>query len=470
MLRRLLDSPWTYFVGAGLLVVVALASQFEVRMPSRGQDDPSAISTLRERDDLNVAFFLIDTLRADRLGSYGYPRPTSPRLDELARTGVVFERVVAQSSWTKTSMASLWTATNPARHGVLRFNHALPTEAVLPAEQLAEAGFQTAGIWRNGWVSPNFGFGQGFESYIRPKPGRERVQMQRNSPTAPKLVGTDEDIADSAIEFLENFGDRRFFLYMHFMDVHQYVFDSESAVFGTSYSDAYDQSILWTDRVIAHIVQRMDELGVLERTLLVFASDHGEAFREHGGEGHAQNLYREVVHVPLIFVLPFRLEPGIRVPQTVSNVDVWPTIFDLLGMEPLPGADGRSLVPLMEAASGGGSGPPVFSQLDRRWGRPGEEPAPMVAVTRDNLRLLLPVDRPEAAELYDHASDPAESQNLAEVRPEEAKQLRELADAHLAGAESPWQAAPKEVELDRMRLEQLRALGYVIGGNAPPEP
>ncbi len=466
MLRRLLDSPRTYFVGAAILAIAALASQFELRLPARDVAGVDAISRLRDREDLNVVFMLVDTLRADRLGVYGYGRPTSATLDELGRSGVVFERVVAQSSWTKTSMASLWTGTHPINHGVLRYNHALPEEALLPAEIFLRAGYRTAGIWRNGWVSPNFGFGQGFETYVRPQAGRERRQILRRHPGAHKLRGTDEDLAQSSVEFLDNFGDERFLLYLHFMDVHQYVFDEAASIFGTSYSDAYDQSIHWTDRVIAFLLDDLEKRGLLERTLLVIASDHGEEFREHGSEGHARTLHREVVYVPLIFAFPFRLEPGIVVEQVVSNIDVWPTILDLVGLPPLPGADGVSLVPAMLAAAAGEAPPAdrrsLFSQLDRRWGRPSEEPDPFMAVTEGDLRLMMPIAEPEAARLYDLALDPVETTDVAAERPGDLALLREAASAYAAGGRRPWGREPQEVELDAMRLDQLRALGYVI--------
>ena len=122
MLRRLLDSPRTYFVGAGLLLVIAIASQFELQIPSRSKGTLEDLVALSERDDLNVVFLVVDTLRSDRLGIYGYERDTSPVLDKLAAHGIVFKRVIAQSSWTKSSMASLWTATNPTRNGILRYD------------------------------------------------------------------------------------------------------------------------------------------------------------------------------------------------------------------------------------------------------------------------------------------------------------------------------------------------------------
>jgi arylsulfatase A-like enzyme len=447
-----------------------VASQVEVQLPAREVAPATELAKLRDRDDLNVVFILIDTLRADRLGGYGYERDTSPIIDSLGSSGVVFERVVSQSSWTKSSMASLWTGTNPANNGVLRYKHALPAEAKMPAEIFSDAGIRTAGIWRNGWVAPNFGFDQGFDMYVRPKPGQERAQIQRNTPGRNPLQGTDEDLLNSAAEFLDTFGHDRFFLYLHFMDVHQYLFDEEAAKFGTSYSDAYDQAINWTDRLVGALVGNLADMDLLDRTLIVIASDHGEAFQEHGFEGHARNLHREVVYVPLILSLPFLLEPGVRVDSTVANVDVLPTILDIMGLPALPNADGRSLLPLIEEAAGvEPSGPtdglerPIYSQIDRRWGRPSAESDPLVGVTDGTKRFFLPIKHPENASLFDWETDPAELDNLIETDTATSESMRALADAYLEGATSPWGVEVKEVELDALRLEQLRALGYVVG-------
>ena len=470
MFRRILDSAWLYFALAGALVLLALLTQFEVRVPTREQASVSELTKLRDRDDINVIFLLIDTLRADRLGIYGYERPTSPLIDEIASHGVVFERVVSQSSWTKTSMASMWTATHPVRNGILRYNHVLPEEAVVPAELFREAGFRTVGLWRNGWVEPNFGFSQGFEVYVRPTPGAERARIHRQSPSTSPLTGTDEDMVMSAVDFLEQFRNERFFLYMHFMDIHQYVYDDYSAIFGTSYSDAYDQSIHWTDRLLGVLFEALRDQDLLKKTIVVIASDHGEAFLEHGSEGHARNLYREVSYVPLVMSLPFLLEEGVRVRGTVSNADIWPTLLDIVGLPPLPGADGVSLVPLIVEAGGEPAAEPtepllrpVFSQLQKGWGRPKSEPQFLVAVTDGDRRYITRYGGEESEELFDHGSDPTEQRNLIEEDAADPADLRELADAYMESAgEPPWGTEAGEVELDEMRLNHLRALGYVI--------
>jgi arylsulfatase A-like enzyme len=476
MLRRLLDSPWLYFGAAALLLVAALVTQFEVSIPSRSEAPPSELAKLRERKDLNLVFILIDTLRADRLSSYGYTRPTSPILDEIAAHGILFEDMVSQSSWTKTSMASLWTSTHPIRNGMLRYNHVLPDAAVMPAEILREAGFRTVGLWRNGWVEPNFGFDQGFEVYVRPTPGQSRQRIHRQSPGGEPLGGTDEDLVISASDFLARFGHDRFFLYLHFMDLHQYVYDDRSAIFGTSYSDIYDQSINWTDRVVGLFLRKLDERGLMDNTIVAIASDHGEAFREHGSEGHARNLYSEVTRVPFIISLPFMLEQGIRVPQTVSNADVWPTLLDLLGLPPLPGADGVSLVPLVNAAAGIDAGAPLeafdrptFGQLARGWGNPKIDPDPLVAVKHKGRHLIVNLDKPNEAELFDLTADPLEQKNLLPEDGADAEAMRELVKGYEQNAGAPWGAQPGVAELDELRLNHLRALGYVIVPDNKPE-
>lgn len=474
MLRRIFDSPWTYFTLAALLALGGVASMFRIRGPARPVGTiEQDLGKLREQGDVNVVFVLIDTLRADRLSSYGYERPTSPTLDALADQGVRFARAQAQSSWTKCSMASLWTGLFAQRSGVTRFDHALPASATLPAELFKQAGYTTAGIWRNGWVASNFGFGQGFDVYLRPTQRTDPANVERRGRAEAKVPGTDEDVTLAALEFLRNNRNEKFLLYLHYMDVHQYVYDDEAAElpFGTSISDVYDRSIHWTDRNIAALVSTLDELDLSKRTILVITADHGEAFGEHGAEGHARNLYQEVVHVPLIVSLPFRVDGGLVVDPLVRNVDVWPTVLDLLGLPALPEADGVSLVPTMQAAARGESleVPPAQAYLDTVWGQISIEPQPLASYQRDTQRVIYNQTKPdETLQLFDLATDPGERRNLRKTPPAWADELRPQLDASFAG-KSPW-GAVDSVDLDEMELNQLRALGYVVGaGQVGPE-
>ena len=457
-------------VALALAVVLLAAGVYRMRGDDGGHprgtlEDLQALAT---RSDLNVLFILVDTLRADRLGAYGYERDTSPNLDALAASGVRFANQVAQSSWTKCSMASLWTGLYPVRTRVLRAYDVLAEQAHTPAETFREAGFRTAGIWRNGWIAPNFGFGQGFEIYLSPRSERrQRARVQRVEHPNLTLDGDDGDILDSTREFLRAHGHERFFLYLHLMDVHQYAYSEESALFGTNYSDSYDNAIHWVDSLLGILFDELDAMGLRDRTVIVFGSDHGEAFGEHDGEGHARNVYGEVTTTPLILGLPFRLEPGIVVDARSKNVDLWPTVLDLVGLPPLPDADGRSLVPeIVASARGEGQRSDdddgvAFAQIDQAWAKTRETPRPMVAVNQGRWRLLYRAGFPKHSELYDKSDDPLEQQNLAAERPEVAKALNELALGYLKSPPPPWGDAPI-IEIDEMELNQLRALGYGV--------
>jgi len=467
MLRRLLDSPRTYFILAGLLLLLGIASQIEIRRPARRAGGLAELSALRERQDLNVVFLLIDALRADRLGVAGYGRPTSPNLDALARSGVRFARTRAPSSWTKPSMASLLTATSPSANRILRWEDTVPEAATLPAEIFHEAGLRTLGLYRNDWLAPHFGFGQGFDNYYTPRVFAQSEPLRRNSPSVGAgLQGSDADITQAATQFLKSLGRDQFFLYLHYMDVHQYASEASGPTFGTSHSDFYDSAIAWVDRNVGEVVAELERLGLASRTLIVITSDHGEEFGEHGGEGHGRTLYHEVTDVPWILVPPFRLEPGIVVETSVSSLDIFPTVLDLMGLPPLPGAEGRSALPLIEAAIRGTSPPPgldrpAFAALDRSWGQRGAAANRIASVVTDDERLIRALDAPAPVEFFALASDPLERSNVAGAEYVAKDRLEDLLTKRLEQPGPSW-GETKPVQIDRLSLDQLRALGYVV--------
>ncbi len=460
---------WILIGGSLILLVALFVTQFEVSVPSRPMGDIDELAALRERGDLNVVFILIDTLRADRLSAYGYARPTSPTLADIAASGVRFAQVEAQSSWTKCSMASLWTGMFPHRTGVLRFQHGLPDAALLPAEVFREKGYLTAGIFRNGWIGPSFGFSQGFDLYLQPAQRRDPAGIQRPAPGLQKLPGTDQDITLAAMEFLGQNQSKKFLLYLHYMDVHQYVYDEAAAelAFGSSISDLYDASIHWVDTNLLAVLGELDDLDLLKNTLVVVAADHGEAFKEHGREGHAADLYHEVVSVPLLFMLPFRLDHELVVEPLVRNVDIWPTILDLVGLPPLPQTDGVSLVPLMQAAAKqqATETPKSVAYLDQSWGLLEKDPAPLISLRNESQRLLYRPKKPAASESFDLATDPGEKHNLKDAPPEWVEAFQTELDTRLEQP-VPWGKAT-DVEVDDMDKGQLRALGYIIPPGGP---
>jgi arylsulfatase A-like enzyme len=251
------------------------------------------------------------------------------------------------------------------------------------------------------------------------------------------------------------------------MDVHEYLYDEESAFFGGGYSDIYDSSIRWTDRVVGALMAHLADQGYAENTLVVITSDHGEAFRERGLEGHARRVYRETTEVPFILSFPFRLEPGVVFEGRTRNVDVWPTVLDLIGLAPPADLDGRSLRPQLLARARGGSvrepPPTAIAHLDQHWGRrqQGRGPLPSVAVADGTLRYVRADELGRAVEqLFDASVDPAELHDRAEEMPDELARLREVADTYLQ-TRPPWGESPTR-EIGELELNQLRALGYAI--------
>lgn len=418
------------------------------------------LASLPDRDDLNILFILVDTLRSDRMSAYGYERETTPLLHYFANTGIRFEQHWAQSSWTKTSMASLWTGLYPARTEVLSHRDVVAPAAELPAEILAGAGFTTAGIWRNGWVAPNFGFAQGFEVYMTPT-GRQAPSAMRKPPAAGRIDGTDIDLVFSAIEFMRANGDRRWFLYLHMMDVHQYITTPDSALFGSSYSDAYDNAVRWTDEQVGMILAELHALGLAQKTLVVLVSDHGEAFGEHGSEGHARNVFSEVVRTPFLLIPPFRMDTGIVVPFPTQNVDVWPTLYDLVGVKGPAERDGTSLLPLLLERRAVPGRDLSISHLDRAWGKKEKDPAPVVGIRDGTYRLIHDSQSPDRDLLFDVDADPGEFSDVASSFRGIVADLRARVDAYLDQA-SPWEGGAPQIELDEMHLRQLRALGYSV--------
>ncbi|MFP6641661.1 MAG: sulfatase, partial [Myxococcota bacterium] len=467
MIRKLIDSPATYFILAGLLLLAAVLSQLRL---ASGEDAPhgtvAEIESLAQRDDVNLIFILVDTLRADRLSAYGYPRQTSPNLDALAARGIRFASVEAQSSYTKASMGSLWTARYPERSGITLSSQAMPAEATLPAELFKDAGYVTAGVWRNGWIASNFGFDQGFDFYYRPTPNESGKLIQRSSPSAERLQGTDLDITQSAIEFITAHRSDRFFLYLHYMDVHQYVYNDVSPPWGSGYSDIYDRAIHWTDQNLGLLVNTLYEEKLLGKTVIVIGSDHGEAFFEHGSEGHGTELYGELLQVPLIIVPPFTLEEGVVVEEPVANIDIWPTLLEIMGLPPVPGAEGRSLLPLLldsdedSESTGSLRARPLFAQLNRGWGKRRKTTDRLVSMLHDSHRFIFRENRPEESEAYDLSVDPGEQNNILTAGDERSAAFQARVQEFLDVGPPTW-GEPPVVEIDEMMRNQLRALGYV---------
>jgi arylsulfatase A-like enzyme len=318
---------------------------------------------------INVIIIGVDTLRSDHLGCYGYARETSPNIDALAAQGVLCERCTSQAPWTLPSFATVFTSLYPTQHGANVVGSKLRTSFKTLAEILKEHGYATGAVVNAPALKPATDADRGFDTYhMTPLDGRIGA-------------GTTED----ALTWLDSIGDSSFFAFVHYFDPHLsysppppydkrftapyegrigYSFNLEgfSRVRDTMFVqmrdltegdwarivDLYDGEIAYTDSAIAALLRGLDRRNLRDNTLIVFLSDHGEEFFEHGGFEHGHSLYDELLHVPLFFILPERIPAGVRLSRAVRLLDVAPTILDFLAIEPPPHFEGVSLRPVLQ--------------------------------------------------------------------------------------------------------------------------
>ena len=413
----------------------------------------------------NIVLYVVDTVRADRLGVYGYEKPTSPRLDAFAEGAVLFENAYAQSSWTRPAVASLFTGLLPPAHRTVGRRSVLPDDATTVAEILAAHGYEGLGLVRNPNVGRAFGFAQGFtrfrsEDRERDETMLERVRLwldERQDAEAPFFLFLHaidpHGPYDPAPEFEEMFEAGgapahyrtvRYLLGLNRGDVEP---DSGTA---EALSRLYDAEVAQNDRAFGELLDELEDRGLVEDTAVIYVSDHGEEFAEHGRWEHGLSLYEEVLRVPLVMRLPG--VPARRVEAPAQHIDLLPTLLGYLGIEPPP-ADGRDLL----AERRRGDAPlDVYAHLDVDGHR-------AASVIRGRFKLVLPLSPSQgtAPMLFDLDADPGELEDLAGDRPDiVARMLGLLAERNLAGEiESAEEIEDDQIDQDVRR--RLRALGYV---------
>ena len=294
----------------------------------------------------NVLLFLIDTLRQDHLGCYGYYRDTSPHIDALAQDAVRFTELISQSSWTKPSVASLLTSTYPSVHGAQDRPDVLRPGLPKLGGALGNAGFETHAFMSNRNCIPVWGFGDEFFRFL-------------DADSQHWLHADDAATVDAVIETLEFAAGRQWFFFVHTMGPHYPYeppppFDDSFAPDPSSGSGPpseqelnvglYDGEIANTDAQFGRLVNRLKELGLYENTLIIVLSDHGEEFGEHGGTQHGTTLFEEQLRVPLLIKLPGNKHAGTVCHGLVESLDVAPSILEVLGLPAVPRFQGSSFV------------------------------------------------------------------------------------------------------------------------------
>ena len=409
----------------------------------------------------NIIFIVLDTVRAESLSLHGYGRPTSPQLAKLASAGVRFDRARSPASWTLPSHASMFTGRWPHE---LSARIDRPLDATFPtlAEYLRDQGYATAGFIANTYFCNSwYGLGRGFLHYedtaVTPLEvlrssglGRRLVKgvgaLPRNRPGAFFQRKDAPTINQQALAWIDGRPKERPFLaFLNYYDAHDpYLTPVEPsrrfgrrpvsrADFATLQNwhladnhklrlhdvelarDSYDDCIAYLDEHIGRLVAGLERRGLLDDTVIVVTSDHGEEFGERQGFGHGQSLHHEVIHVPLLIVAPGRVPPGRVVSGSASLRDLPATLVDLLELEAGSPFPGRSLVGRWLEPAGTAEGPvePVLSEIVDRERQAPLDWQPPRALIVDELLYIRNADGRD--ELYDLAADPSETRNLAGI-------------------------------------------------------
>jgi arylsulfatase A-like enzyme len=437
-----------------------------------GFADPIIHDRARYGRARGVVLISIDTLRRDHLSLYGYRRKTTPALDELGEASVVFEDAVSTSSWTLPAHGSLLTALYPSAHGGVTLHTGLPRGLPSLQESLRRAGFFTQAIVSHLYLSPFYGFDDGFD--------RHRYLPDRRA----------KELTDRAIGFLRSRGDRDFFLFLHYYDPHWH-YDPPppyDRTFDPSYRGQatgiwwdfkertaesireeelrhilalYDGEILYTDRQVERLLREMKRLGLFDPAVVVVTSDHGEEFLDHGAWEHQKTLYEEQLRVPLLLKLPNGEGRGVRIDRQVRLVDVAPTVLEAVGVGAPPSFHGQSLLPLVR----GQADFPTEAWAETEHTLDGRHKLALRRGARGRKWILTSGKAGSTVELYDLAADPAERTDLARdgQRPAGADLTLRRMESFLAEARGRRAAGPpvRRPELSREQLQKLRALGYV---------
>jgi len=411
----------------------------------------------------NILVIVIDTLRADHLGYNGYERDTSPNIDKFAKENLIFKNAMSTSDWTPPSIASMFTGFYPTTHGMMPpksedklkvRSSKVPAELETLAEVLQKNGYTTNAVLANPWVGDNYGFAQGFDNF---------KQLGRNA-SARKVTG-------HALRFLETLkdGDKPFFLYLHYMDVHfpykpKEGFDvfqgplksREYPPKQVKFIARYDGEIKYVDYKVEEVLAWLKAQGMYDDLVIVLTADHGEQFTERGYQGHADRLFSEEIHIPLI--LKANGKQG-EENTPVSLVDLFPTLLELAKIQLPYAVHGFSLLSELEKRQELG----VLSEVVRHY----------------NLKSHLHADGKKYIAEY-HIDDPLIRKDLNGAIKEQVfdlnadpREMSPLQDNLLLEKMRAWYGkyyqdilnlrepfTPGGADVDKEMLKELKTLGY----------
>jgi choline-sulfatase len=420
----------------GLVAAILCLGLIGCRTPAEAPQAPAGEPAAR-----NLVIITIDTLRADRVGAYGYAAARTPAMDRLAREGLMFTHAYATAPITLTSHASLMTGRYPAGHGARHNGMRMDLRTPTLADALSGAGFATGAFVAAYPLDRRFGLIKGFQTYGDRMPPRHDGRAVNERPG--------REVADQALAWLGTHRSGRFFLWVHLFEPHA-PYGNPSDPRGVPAGTRYDREVTEADAQAGRVLDALgsDRLS----TLVVVAADHGEAFGEHGEIGHSIFVYDTTLRVPLILSGP-GLARGRAIADPVALIDIAPTALRLLGLKPFD-SDGIDLGALM---SGETPAPrELYAEsfaplLDFGW-------SPL-QVVRSREWKYIEAPRPE---LYAIVDDPDETRDVA------ARQKSTVADLHGRIVARSGRMSEPTASIDSDVRARLQALGYAAGSGTVP--
>jgi arylsulfatase A-like enzyme len=420
--------------------------------------------------DFNIILISIDTLRADHLGCYNYPRDTSPSVDKFREDAILFRRCTAQSSSTLTSHASILTSLIPSHHGAFfTRGQALPDNIKTMAELLKEKGYRTISFNDGGQIAPQFGLTQGFDKYESMSDKIKAEHLNFNRIVTKTMTWLDENPAE------------KFFLFLHTYETHHPYTPKKRQLklFESNYKgdlnwqvtvemiekinkgeikltgedkqhiiNTYDAEIRSMDESFGLLIDYLKKKKLYDNTLIIFTSDHGEEFGEHGTWAmHSHTLFNELLHVPLLFKLPGSKFASRKVNHLVLSIDILPTVMDLLGEKMSKDFEGSSLVPLIKGIP---PKKPVFA-ISQRDMQQTYVSAYWSVMTR-KWKLY-------DAKLYDILNDPGELKDISAAHEELKTSLQKYALKYMKRRDKKFTG--EKITLDDELRKKLKSLGYL---------
>jgi len=436
-------------IAVSVIVVIIVAGVLYLRR------QPTSYSALKGQRQFNYVLITVDTLRADRIGCYGYSDIETPYMDMFARRGVKFDRCIAQTPLTLPSHTSILTGTHPTFHGV-RDNGGflVPQEIITLAELFKSRDFRTSAFVAAYVLDSKWGLDQGFDHYF------DQFDLSKyKTVSLGNVQRRGDEVIDEALKWLDLNNQNNFFTWIHLYDPHT-PYDPPPPFSEKYPGRPYIGEIAYTDSQLGRLWEYLDGKGLLDETVLIFAADHGESLGEHHEQTHGFFVYQEGIHVPLIVVTPFKKLQGLSCGSTVSLVDIMPTLCEMEDI-PLPEqVQGQSLLPLFvnekERYTNFAYAETFYPRYHYGWSE-------LTSVQEDRYKLIV---APEL-ELYDLQSDPEERKNLAELETDTTRRLMKLAeDFKTESSRGSFEVDYRQ--MDEEARQKLSALGY-IGNFSDPE-